>query len=123
MKSFLQLLFFSLMLSSCSPFSDVNKDSDIAKYSQIVQEEEAIGLDVRSIKEFERNGSTSAVNIPIAQLSSRFDELDKKKTVLVFCESGGRSLVAKKLLQMKGFKKVINIKDWRTWDQVIEGKI
>lgn len=120
MKQVLHLIVLVLLTSSCTPFSDVSKESELAQYYEVVKEKKAVGLDVRSKQEFAKNGSQQAINIPISQLSDRIIEVDKNKTVLVFCESGGRSLMAKKMLQMKGFKKVINIKDWRAWNKIIE---
>lgn len=84
----------------------------------MINKKEAVGLDVRSsveVKLFEANGS---VHIPVGDLEERMGELDKSKTILVFCESGGRAGSAKNLLSSKGFKNVINVKDWRTWRKI-----
>jgi rhodanese-related sulfurtransferase len=119
MKILFQFFIVGIMSAQGSIFNDIKNNSQVVEFSKIVKEEKALGLDVRSLKEFEKNGSSLALHIPILELSKRISELDKTKTILVFCESGGRSLLAKKLLQMNGFNNVVNIRDWRTWNKVV----
>lgn len=88
-------------------------------YAQGIKEGSMIGLDVRSMEEVAANGSFQAINIPLPDLENQVEMLDKNKTILVFCESGGRAGRAKSLLESKGFTKVVNITDWRHWNQII----
>ncbi len=68
-------------------------------------------LDVRSPKEFQSGHLTGATLIPLGRLEESLDKLAplKRKTVLVYCRSGMRSIAASRILQKHGFHPV-NIK-------------
>lgn len=67
----------------------------------------ALLLDVRSEGEYAGGGLEGSINIPIQELAGRLDELgDKNGEVVVYCQSGSRSAMAKRLLQSNGFTKV-----------------
>ena len=67
----------------------------------------ALLVDVRSGGEFAGGHIEGAVNIPIQELSGRMGELgDKEDQIVVYCQSGGRSAMAKRLLERNGFTKV-----------------
>jgi phage shock protein E len=69
--------------------------------------EGAMLVDVRSPAEFAGGHIDGAKNIPIQELSRRMDELgDKDGEIVVYCQSGGRSAMAKRLLESNGFTKV-----------------
>lgn len=65
-------------------------------------------IDVRTPKEFQAGHLPGAENIDILQdgVVSRFQSLDKEKTVYVYCQKGGRSAKASKVLDSLGFKTV-----------------
>jgi phage shock protein E len=65
-------------------------------------------IDVRSVAEFQSGSAAGATNIPVNILSTRLQEIPKDATVVVFCQSGGRSAVAAKTLQANGYTHVIN---------------
>ncbi len=44
-----------------------------------------------------------AINIPLSDLENRIDELDKSKTIIVYCKSGGRSRTASETLAQHDF--------------------
>lgn len=76
----------------------------------------AILLDVRSPLEFTTGHIDGAVSIPIQDLSQRIGELgDKTGAVVVYCESGGRSAVAKRLLERNGFTNVHDLGGIGQW--------
>ncbi len=61
-------------------------------------------LDVREAEELQDDPAiASAVNIPLMQLMARMNELPKKKSVVIVCHSGSRSLFAQKFLAAKGY--------------------
>jgi phage shock protein E len=76
----------------------------------------AILLDVRSPSEFSTRHIDGAVSIPIRDLSHRIGELgDKTGAIVVYCESGGRSAVAKRLLERNGFTNVHDLGGISQW--------
>ena len=66
-------------------------------------------LDVRAPKEYEDNRIKGAVNIPVADLRSRWKELNKEKTTIVLCSSGMRSSMGAAILKRHGFKNILNV--------------
>jgi rhodanese-related sulfurtransferase len=50
-----------------------------------------------------------AVNIPLAQLARRVDELDPAKPTLLYCAGGWRSSVGSSLLRHLGFADVSDV--------------
>ena len=71
-------------------------------------------VDVRSVEEYTVAHKKGSLNIPLALLDNRMNELDKTKPIIVCCASGSRSGLAKRLLIAKGFKNVHNAGVWRS---------
>ncbi len=71
-------------------------------------------LDVRTPEEFAEEHLSGAVNIDIHEddFPEKIDKLDRKKTYLVHCKSGGRSRAAVELMLEMGFSKVYNVRGW-----------
>ena len=70
----------------------------------------ALLVDVRSEQEFQGGHLDGAINVPhdrISQHLGRFGT-DKNRPIVVYCLSGGRSALAKALLERNGFTQVIN---------------
>jgi len=64
-------------------------------------------IDVRSPEEFAGGHIEGALNIPVQQLAGRTDEVGGKDgQIVVYCQSGGRSAMAKRLLESSGFTAV-----------------
>ena len=64
-------------------------------------------LDVRSSQEFSSGHIDGAVSISVQELAGRLDELgDKNGAIVVYCQSGNRSAMAKRLLESNGFTNV-----------------
>lgn len=61
-------------------------------------------LDVREPAELSVESVPEAVNIPLAQLRARLDELPREREILVICRSGQRAYYATRMLLQKGFK-------------------
>ena len=66
-------------------------------------------VDVRSPQEYRRNALPGSVNIPLPVIQQALKQLDKKTPVLLYCNSGQRSGVAKHLLEACGFSLVHNL--------------
>lgn len=76
----------------------------------------AVLVDVRSAGEFSGGHIEGALNIPIQELSGRMDELgDKNGQVVIYCQSGGRSAMAKRLLERSGFASVHDMGGISRW--------
>lgn len=67
-------------------------------------------VDVREQWEFEQFYLEGATLIPLAELSEKIPTLSQSSTIVLYCESGGRSRQAQLQLQQAGFEKVFNLK-------------
>lgn len=67
-------------------------------------------IDVRTPGEYKANHRKPFKNIPLTNLASKIDKLDKEKEVVVICQSGMRSAKAAKNLKKHGFRKIYNVK-------------
>lgn len=66
-------------------------------------------LDVREEAEFAFGHIEGAKSIPMGELPTRMDELDKDQEVYVICRTGKRSDLAAQKLAVNGFTKVFNV--------------
>ncbi|MEA2074690.1 MAG: rhodanese-like domain-containing protein [Euryarchaeota archaeon] len=80
-------------------------DTGVEKTHEMLEEnpEQIILLDVRTEGEYDAEYIPRAVNIPLSDLENRIDELDMSKTIIVYCQSGGRSRTASEILTQHGF--------------------
>jgi sulfur-carrier protein adenylyltransferase/sulfurtransferase len=65
-------------------------------------------LDVREPYEF-RIANLKGHLIPLGQLQSKFDELDRELEIVVYCHHGNRSAFAVQFLKNQGFGRVLNL--------------
>lgn len=70
-------------------------------------------LDTRNEKEFNKGHVKKARNIPAHLVEMRIQEISafKKKPVLVYCSSGGRSVIVVKKLLNNGFSNIYNMEN------------
>jgi rhodanese-related sulfurtransferase len=66
-------------------------------------------IDVREPDEVADGTIAGAVNIPLAQVPVRLDELDRERRVVLLCRSGNRSGQAAEFLVDAGFTDVVNL--------------
>ena len=66
-------------------------------------------LDVREAWELEIARLPAARHVPMAELAARLGELDRTRTVVVMCRSGGRSLSVARYLVAQGYPSVANL--------------
>ena len=66
-------------------------------------------VDVRNPHEYRHSPVPGSVNIPLPVIQQALKQLDKEAPVLLYCNSGQRSGVAKRLLDTKGFSMVHNL--------------
>ena len=78
--------------------------------------EGAMLVDVRSPGEFSGGHIEGAISIPIQELAGRADELgDKSGQIVLYCQSGARSAMAKRLLESRGFTNVHDMGGMGSW--------
>ena len=66
-------------------------------------------VDVRAPAEFAENHIQGAINIPVADLRTRWGELDKDKLTILLCSSGNRSSLGTSILAQHGFTNLCNV--------------
>lgn len=74
-------------------------------------DKDAILLDVRSPQEYKETHLEGSINIPIYNIEEKSKEMipNKENIVIVYCQSGGRSGKAVKILEKQGYSKLYNI--------------
>ncbi|MDA8099539.1 MAG: rhodanese-like domain-containing protein [Nitrospiraceae bacterium] len=73
-------------------------------------------LDVRTDKEYKQGHIPGAIHIPLHEVGSRAKKIRKDKGIVVYCQSGNRSIWAIKRLMGMGFTNLYNLKDgYRGW--------
>jgi rhodanese-related sulfurtransferase len=79
--------------------------------TRLMNNDEAIVLDVRESADFDGGHIRNAKNIPMSSLKSQLDSLekDKDKPILMYCRSGNLSGKACRLLKKAGFSNVHNL--------------
>lgn len=66
-------------------------------------------LDVREPMELELASVQGALHIPMNEIPARLAEIDKSKTIICLCHSGGRSAQVAAFLEQRGYPSVINL--------------
>lgn len=100
-------------------------DVSAEEFAKLMKKPDAIILDVRSFLEYQKDGHIKGANLIPVQVF-RFIWLAglKDKTVLVYCRSGNRSVVASKMLEQMGLKHVYNLKggilEWKAKNFPVE---
>lgn len=113
MKIFPILALLTLTLWSCASSAQSSfKNAPISELSKMKEEKKAIVIDVRTPAEWQQ-GVISGADLFIDYNSPAFKQqlakLDKSKTYIVYCRSGGRSAGASQVMIDSGFKNVINM--------------
>lgn len=92
--------FESIEFPENSHITNVCNESVNTILDSIINEKrsDVLVLDVRTPEEYSEGFIEGAVNIPVDELSAHLDEVNQYDYVLVYCQSGGRSAKAAKLL-------------------------
>lgn len=103
---------FLLMLSFLPIFCFGQKNVNVDEAKKMIDESKQLQIvDVRTPQEFASGHIEGAINIDWrdASFSDKIKKLKKKKTVLLYCRSGRRSLSAMNKMVELGFKDVYNM--------------
>ena len=92
----LLLLFF---VTGCGDTVEKQKEDEL---NTILEKNNYIVLDVRTNEEYETGHVVGSINIPYDEINEEV-ELDKEKTILVYCRSGKRSGIAYDTLTELGY--------------------
>jgi rhodanese-related sulfurtransferase len=107
------LALLTLTLWSCaSSAQSTFKNAPIAELSKMKAEQKAIVIDVRTPEEWQQGVISDAdlfIDYKSASFQQQLAKLDKSKTYIVYCRSGGRSAGASQVMVDSGFKNVINM--------------
>lgn len=105
MKKILLILTLSLILCGCAKKeeSEFIHTSDSNEVEQIMKDNNYIIVDVRTKEEYKESHLVNAINIPYDEIDEEID-LDKSKTILVYCKSGNRSGIAYNTLTNLGYE-------------------
>ena len=95
------VLFISLILCGCETKKDVNVAHN-NELKEILLENNYVIVDVRTADEFNGGHIKDALNIPYDEINES-TELDKGKTIMVYCKSGNRSKKAYDILVKMGY--------------------
>jgi hydroxyacylglutathione hydrolase len=76
---------------------------------ELLPDDEVTLIDVRNPGERELGAIPGSLNIPLAQLRVRLDEVPADKPIVVHCAGGWRSSVAASLLRANGFNEVSDL--------------
>lgn len=95
-------------------------DADSAR--NMVKSEEAVLVDVRESNEYESGHIPGSVSVPLSVFDGKIEKTvkDKNKTVIVYCQSGGRSAMALRALVGKGYTSVYDLGGINSWPYEIE---
>jgi rhodanese-related sulfurtransferase len=107
-KFFLFLISVLWMMTGCSSENSY-KNVSVNEAEKLIAEEKVEVIDVRTQEEFASGHIPGAKSLPLQEIESRMDELDKEKAYLIVCRSGNRSAQASEILVKEGFQHIYNM--------------
>lgn len=119
---FLGLILFVLFMNNLSQddVSDTSSNQEISQnikrinvseFTNELESENAIILDIRTPGEFAQGRIEGAENIDFyaSDFESQLDKLDKDAEYKIYCNSGNRSATALEMMREKGFTNVVEL--------------
>ncbi|NQU65845.1 MAG: rhodanese-like domain-containing protein [SAR324 cluster bacterium] len=80
-------------------------------------------IDVRTKEVFDNEYIPGFINIPLNELSQKFDKLDGRKRTLLICKDGSQSSLALKLIESCGFSGEIIRGGLDDWKRIIQSPL
>ncbi len=77
--------------------------------SQFGEDAAHILVDVRTPTEFESGHIPGAINIPVDSLANELDQLPADQDIVVYCQSGNRSVRASRILSDAGYGSIFDL--------------
>jgi rhodanese-related sulfurtransferase len=102
---------FEVLLLYQQKIHTMVKNIEVSEFKELMTQENAVIIDVRSLSEKAEGDIPGCVTIDIygPNFANEIEKLDKDKTYLMFCRSGGRSGSACGFMDSKGFTNVYNL--------------
>ncbi|MDO8366075.1 MAG: HesA/MoeB/ThiF family protein [Saprospiraceae bacterium] len=85
----------------CKMISDEFTDIDGPAFDQLRQTKTPIIIDVRNLDEWPKVTEFEHLRIPLAELEQNLDKLDPSRPLVIFCQTGVRSITAARLITEK----------------------
>ena len=106
-------LFALIILLIVNIYSEKNRKYQVVDTNgavSLMDDDDLIILDVREEKERKIGFLSNDINIPMGQLKTKMDTLEKSKNILVYCKNGNRSDRIADILSKNDFQKVSSLK-------------
>ncbi|PSN20770.1 sulfurtransferase [filamentous cyanobacterium CCP5] len=78
----------------------------IGELKKLLQDKEAVLIDVREPAEFKSGHIPGAINIPLRSLTQNLEKVSKDRPVILYCSSGYRTAMGVMALQMLGYSNI-----------------
>lgn len=99
----------SAWITAGLPTNNIRQISVEDLHNMLKSASDYILVDVRAPAEFEENHIAGAINIPVADLRVRWNELPMDKQIILICSSGNRSSLGTSILAQQGFSNLVNV--------------
>lgn len=118
----------AIFMLCCSITAMAQQKVDAAAFDKDIQQQDAQVFDVRTAGEFNTGHLPHALQADYTkkeEFKDRVQYLDKKKTVYIYCLSGGRSSAAAKWMRENGFGDVVELEGginaWKQAGKPLDG--
>lgn len=122
MKRILIIITMTLLLVGCSN-NILVKNISGNEANELINNNNAIIIDVRSSAEYESGHIKNSINVPIDTIDLiKLEELSPSKdnNIIVYCASGGRSKNAAMMIANFGYVNVYDLGSINNWEGEIE---
>lgn len=115
-KYFLIVILLCFGLMGCSSGGD-NGTIGYVKAKELIINNQATLVDVRTVDEYNENHIEGAVNLPVDEIDNNLDSVinNKDSYIIVYCKSGVRSHEAYEKLVGLGYKNVYDLGSIDNW--------